>query len=174
MKHTKRKICVMMESERMTTVLTIAPRGACVLRANPKANILRIGDCIVDKELAAKIIKHVESARAYDRRRQPVLRVDSSRSSTRIECLMCGVGIRKETTPRNGMHPNCARIADDPQLALTMPLNTHAARAIMDRLYVQAKRNADDIAKEEAEKIAHKALIARFEAMEESANEASA
>ena len=135
----------------------------------------RIGDRIVDKKLAEQIIKHVETAREFTRNRQPVLRVDSSRSSSRDECLMCGVGIRKETTPRNGMHPNCAKISDDPSLVLKMNVNTHAARAILDRLYVQAKRNADDIKREEAEKIAHAQLLARFEANEEAIeNEASA
>jgi hypothetical protein len=131
-----------------------------------RANIVIMEIVTVDKKLAEQIIAHVENARAFERRRQPTLRVDSSRSSSRIECLMCGVGIRKETSPINGMHPNCNKIANDPSLVLTMNVNTHAARAIMDRLYVQAKRNADDIKKEEAEKIAHAEMIRRFEQAE--------
>jgi hypothetical protein len=122
----------------------------------------------VDKKLADAIIAHVENARAFpDRKRQPVLRVDSSRTSSRFECLMCGVGIRKETTPVNGMHPNCAKISADPSLVLKMALNTHAARAIADRIYVSIKRNDADIAREDAEKIAHAQLLARFEANED-------
>lgn len=126
----------------------------------------------MDKQLSEKILKHIENARAFDRKRQPVLRVDSSRTSTRTECLMCGVGIRKETTPVNGMHPNCKKISDDPTLVLKMSVNTHAARAIFDRLYVQLKRNDDDIKREDAEKKAHSALLKRFEA-EEAARESA-
>lgn len=133
----------------------------------------------MDKSLSEQIIAHIEKARAFERNRQPTLRVDSSRSSTRTECLMCGVGIRKETFAKLAndalpMHPNCKKINDDPTLVLTMNVNTHAARAIMDRLYVQLKRNDADIKKEAAEKAAHAALLKRFEASEETFEEASA
>jgi hypothetical protein len=128
------------------------------------------GDCIVSDSLSEKIVKHVETARAFERNRQPVLRADSSRTSSRIECVFCGVGIRKETSPVNGMHPKCAKVSTDSEAALTMNVNTHAARALFDREYVRAKRNSDDIKKEEAEKAAHAALIARFNAEEEARN----
>lgn len=113
-----------------------------------------------------KVTAHVAAALAVHRNRQPVLRVDSSRTSTRPECLMCGVGIRKETTPVNGMHPRCAKVAADPEAALTMRLNTHAARALRDREYVAARRNNEDLDREAADRAAHAALLARFEASE--------
>lgn len=177
----------MMDAERMTIRLTIAPRGACAIHAEYTANIVRIhmhtGDCIVDKQLAEKIIAHVERAMKVERNRQPVLRVDSKRPSSRIECLMCGVGIRRETFEKLAdtslpMHPNCKKVHDDPSLALSMPTNSHAARAILDRLYVQAKRNTNDdsVKREELEKRAHAEMLARFEAQEiaREADEASA
>src|SRR3954469_11264270 len=104
------------------------------------------GDCIVaDKfdfhKLSAdlseiqdkKLRKHIENAVKFTRKREPVLQANSSRTSSRPECAQCGVGIRKETTPVNGMHPKCAKVASDASFAAQMPISSHAARSVHDR-----------------------------------------
>jgi len=125
-----------------------------------------------------KIVAHINAAIAFDstrNRRITTPQAFSKGKSERPECRLCGVGIRKETTPVNGMHPKCNRVAGDPSEALKMGVNTHAARALRDSIVVQEKKNNEEIAREEAEKIAHAKLLARFEATEqEIADEASA
>jgi hypothetical protein len=141
---------------------------------NLKRNCCAFGEHIVSN--TDKIVEHINAALAYDAsrtRRITTPQAFSKGKSTRPECLMCGVGIRKETTPVNGMHPKCARVASDPAEALKMGLNTHAARALHDRIVVQQRKNNDEIAREEAEKIAHAELLARFEANESNIESAS-
>lgn len=111
---------------------------------------------------ADAIAARVAEALAWNRRRQPVLRVDSSRASTRPECAACGVGIRKETTPVDGMHPRCAKVKADPSATVTNHANSHAARVLRDTSYV-ADRKAG-LERDAADKAAHAALLARFEA----------
>jgi len=145
---------------------------------NPKAYILRIifGDRNVSDNILDKIVQHINAAIEYDssrNRRITTPQAFSKGKSSRPECLMCGVGIRKETTPVNGMHPKCARVASDPTEALKMGVNTHAARALQDRIAVQQKKNNEDIAREEAQKIAHAELLKRFEQSEAQIESAS-
>lgn len=107
-----------------------------------------------------KLREHVRAAINVERKRQPVLRANSSRPSTRPECRQCGVGIRKETNPVNGMHPKCAKVADDASFAAKMPINSHAARSLHDAKIIPAlhddakKRHAELLARLEAEAIA--------------------
>lgn len=108
---------------------------------------------IADEKLRA----HIESAVTFERKRQPVLRANSSRTSSRPECAQCGVGIRKETTPVNGMHPKCAKVADDASFAAKMPINSHAARSVHDRKILPTLRD-------EAERARHAKLLADLEA----------
>ena len=111
---------------------------------------------IADEKLRA----HIIAAVTVPRKRQPVLRANSSRSSSRPECRQCGVGIRQETTPVNGMHPKCAKVADDANFAAKMPVNSHAARSVHDAKIIPAlhddakKRHAELLARLEAEALA--------------------
>lgn len=120
-------------------------------------------DNIADEKLRA----HVENAVKYTRKREPVLRANSSRTSSRVECRQCGVGIRKETTPVNGMHPKCAKVADDASYALRMGANSHAARSVHDSQILPTLRD-------DAEKRAHAEMLAKFEQAENERDEASA
>lgn len=108
------------------------------------------------------IADRINAALAWNRNRQPVMRVDSKRTSTRTECPACGVGIRKETTPVDGMHPRCAKVAADPTLTVTMHANSHAARVMRDAKYVAERKGGAE--RDAADKIAHAAILARFEA----------
>lgn len=128
-----------------------------------KFDFARIVDGALDDISDEKLRAHIESAIKHDRKRQPVLRVNSSRSSARPECGQCGVGIRLETTPQivNGMtmHPKCARVATDASYALKMSSSSHAARSVHDSKIIPALKTTRD-AEREAE---HKALLARLE-----------
>lgn len=118
---------------------------------------------IADKKLR----KHIEAAVKFTRTREPVLQANSSRKSSRLECGQCGVGIRKETSPVNGMHPKCARVAADASFAAQMPINSHAARSVHDRKILPTLR--DDRATRE-----HAEMLAKFEAAEKEIENASA
>jgi len=117
---------------------------------------------------ADAIAARVAEALAWTRKRQPVLRVDSSRTSTRPECTACGVGIRKETTPVDGMHPRCAKVAADPTQTVTNHANSHAARVLRDTTYVADRKAGAE--RDAADRAAHAALLARFEATEAEAD----
>jgi hypothetical protein len=121
---------------------------------------------------AEAIADRVNAALAYSRRRQPVLRVDSTRTSTRPECAACGVGIRRETTPVDGMHPRCAKVAADPTATVTMAVSSHAARVLRDTKYVAERKSGSE--KADADRAAHAALLARFEANEAAIDAAAA
>lgn len=110
-------------------------------------------------DLDEKTRAHIAAAVAFPRKREPVLRANSSRSSERPECLQCGVGIRKETTPVEGMHPKCARVKNDATYAAKMPVNTHAARSVHDSRILPTLRD-------DADKRAHAEMLARFEEAE--------
>jgi hypothetical protein len=114
-----------------------------------------------------KLRKHIENAVKFTRKREPVLQANSSRTSSRPECAQCGVGIRKETTPVNGMHPKCAKVASDASFAAQMPISSHAARSVHDRKILPTLRD-------DAEKRAHAAMLAKFEAAEQDIEENSA
>ncbi len=125
----------------------------------------------IDKETCERIVAHINAAIAYDDNRKRKIHfpsVDNTRptSSSRTPCSLCTIGIRPETTPVNGMHPRCARVHADPREALKMPVNGHAARALLDNLTARIKRD-DDVAAEIARKQAHAELLARFEAAEQ-------
>lgn len=107
-----------------------------------------------------KLRTHVENAVTFTRKREPVLRVNSSRSSSRETCRQCGVGIRKETQPVNGMHPKCAKVADDASYALRMGANTHAARSVHDAKIIPTLSRE----RQEREAREHAELLARLEA----------
>jgi hypothetical protein len=128
-------------------------------------------------DISEKIVAHINAALAFERpgRKITTPQAFSKGKSSRPMCNMCGVGIRKETADRaiNGMHPKCALVASDPSLALNMGLNTHAARAIADRIAVQLKLNNADISRADAEKKAHAEMLARFEANEQATDAAS-
>lgn len=127
-------------------------------------------------DLSNKILAHIDAAIAFDasrNRRITTPQPFSKGKSQRDMCLLCGVGIRKGTTPVNGMHPKCHRVASDPSESLKMGINTHAARAMQDRIAVQRKLNDADLSRADADKIAHAEMLKRFESAEES-REASA
>jgi len=126
---------------------------------------------VSDNDVSTRILQHIDAALNFERNRKITTpQVYSKGKSSRFPCALCGVGIRKETTPVNGMHPKCNLVAQDPENTLKMPINSHAARAIHDRIVVQAKKNDADIAREAAEKLAHKELLARFEASDPERN----
>jgi hypothetical protein len=116
-------------------------------------------------DLDEKTRDHVAAAVAYTRKREPVLQANSTRKSSRVECRQCGVGIRKETTPVNGMHPKCAKVADDASYAARMPISSHAARSAHDARVLPQLR--DD------EKARHAAMLAKLEAELDAENESS-
>lgn len=123
----------------------------------------------IDATTRERIIAHIETALKYDadtRKRKVRLAVDSKRPSSRIMCPMCQAGIRPETTPVNGMHPRCARVAADPTEALKMPMNGMAARCLLDNLYGARRKGGDESDVKSARDAAHKELLARFEIAE--------
>lgn len=131
----------------------------------------------LDKATCQRIIDHINAAVEYDVQRNRKIhfpQLDNKRptTSSRLPCSLCTIGIRPETTPVNGMHPRCARVWADPTEALKMPVNGHAARALLDNLAARVKRDDADVAAEAARKRAHAELLARFEA-DEAATEAA-
>jgi len=73
-----------------------------------------VEELIANLDRRAAEIAHAEEVLTFQRRRPPVSRLTSTRTSTRVMCGGCSFGIRKETTPVvvNGepMHPNCAKV----------------------------------------------------------------
>lgn len=123
-------------------------------------------------DISDDILKHINAALAFERsgRKITTQQAFSKGKSERQMCLGCGVGIRKETTPVNGMHPKCNLVASDPAQALKQGVNSHAARMLHDRIVMQQKLNDADLTREAADAIAHAEMLKRFEAIEESRN----
>ena len=108
--------------------------------------------------------QHVAEALAFERRRQPVTMVGRESKSKRPMCLGCGFGIRLETTPVEGMHPKCHKVAFNQQTAVQHRVNTIAARVPADIKRVLA---------DEATRKAHADLLARLEASEAARDESA-